>query len=531
MKKGITILVAVILAAMVLSACTPGGGGTSQATTTTSQGTGSSTTTTTGQTTGTTASEVKDKVTLTFLCQVNVDTEGYNVNDNPYINYIREANNLDIQLISESQNYPEVVNTIMVSGDLPDYVQLNRNQLFQLADSGLLMPLNDLLNERDYPDLMQGTDPLYWDLATVNGSIYGVPFGRYDKTPYISFTWTAWLEAVGMQPSDIRTIDDFTELCRAYTEDDPDGNGRNDTYALYSNSNVNTNGNSFSTSERTMGLMLLDAFDAGKHKIVAGELQPRWITDQYKDYLKYMAMLYKNGYIVPDYITKAQSDAESEAFAGKAGIFGLFWSLSGRADNREKLTPLAPLQKADGSGQASYIYEAPVRHYIAITTSAKRPDRVLDLMNWAHTDEGAVYVHAGVETFDWELVNNEVTVKPDRVGKNWAWRFITLGMQKSVIDDQMAPILEQSWGELAISHLRLTEQYGAYDEIALASPIFPQLDDYDLKSLQDEYRNQAIMNLIDIDATWDAYVSSWRSSGGNEWIRLHTEWYNNVYNK
>ena len=229
MKKGITILVAVILAAMVLSACTPGGGGTSQATTTTSQGTGSSTTTTTGQTTGTTASEVKDKVTLTFLCQVNVDTEGYNVNDNPYINYIREANNLDIQLISESQNYPEVVNTIMVSGDLPDYVQLNRNQLFQLADSGLLMPLNDLLNERDYPDLMQGTDPLYWDLATVNGSIYGVPFGRYDKTPYISFTWTAWLEAVGMQPSAIRTLDDSTELFRAYTVDDPDGKGRHGT--------------------------------------------------------------------------------------------------------------------------------------------------------------------------------------------------------------------------------------------------------------------------------------------------------------
>ena len=61
-----------------------------------------------------------EPIALTFLCQINVDTEGYDVNDNPYINYVREANNLDITLISESANYASKVSTIMSSGELPD---------------------------------------------------------------------------------------------------------------------------------------------------------------------------------------------------------------------------------------------------------------------------------------------------------------------------------------------------------------------------------------------------------------------------
>lgn len=42
------------------------------------------------------------RVKLTFLCQINVDTEGYDVNDNPYINYLRDTLNIDIEIISES---------------------------------------------------------------------------------------------------------------------------------------------------------------------------------------------------------------------------------------------------------------------------------------------------------------------------------------------------------------------------------------------------------------------------------------------
>lgn len=120
---------------------------------------------------------------LTFLCQINVDTEGYDVNDNPYINYIREANNLDITLISESANYASKVSTIMSSGELPDYVQLTKALYFQYAQGGLLLELDGMLNETDYPNLMSGVSEEYWGYSKVDGKIYGIPFVRYDTTP------------------------------------------------------------------------------------------------------------------------------------------------------------------------------------------------------------------------------------------------------------------------------------------------------------------------------------------------------------
>ena len=36
---------------------------------------------------------------------------------------------------------------------------------------------------------------------------------------------------------------------------------------------------------------------------------------------------------------------------------------------------------------------------------------------------------------------------------------------------------------------------------------------------------------VDIDTAWDDYVARWRKSGGDEWIELHTKWYNEEYKK
>ena len=91
---------------------------------------------------------VDDKpIALSFLCQINVDTEGYDVNDNPYINYIREANHLDITVISESADYASKVMTVMSSGALPDYVQLTKALYFQFAEQGILQRLDEMLDE------------------------------------------------------------------------------------------------------------------------------------------------------------------------------------------------------------------------------------------------------------------------------------------------------------------------------------------------------------------------------------------------
>ena len=109
-----------------------------------------------------------------------------------------------------------------------------------------------------------------------------------------------------------------------------------------------------------------------------------------------------------------------------------------------------------------------------------------------------------------------------------------MGIQKVNMDDHLKGLLQQSWGDLGIKHLEMSATYGRYDDIELLAPFFPELADYDLDAGSAqvlEFRNNAIMGRIDVDAQWDDYVAKWRRSGGDEWIRLHTDWYLNDYSK
>ncbi len=470
----------------------------------------------------TNSGQKSDPIKLTFMCQVNVDTEGYDVNDNPYIKYIREANNLDITLISESADYASKVSAIMASGTMPDYVQLPKNLYFQYAQSDLLVKLDDMLNETNYPHLMSGIDEKYWEYTKVDGSIYAIPFCRYDTTPYLSMARKDWMDKLGIDPTTLKTVDDYYDLLYAFTFNDPDGNGVNDTYGL---SSCNSNGAYGSVGERYIGMLFADAFGASEYRVIDGVLTPNYITDNYKDYLAFLAKLYADGIIVPEYITKTQKETEEEFRNGKFGVLNLFWSLSEHNDMRDYLYPLTPPERVDGSGQSKYVYHSPIRHYIGITTDCKNPEAVLALYDWAETDAGAEFVHAGTEGWDWDRKDGKLVIRPDRVGINWAWRFITLGHQKSHVDDQLMPILTQSWGELAISELKLSEEYGTNDALYVASPIFSELSDYDLDTYVTQYRNQAIMGQVNLDETWDSYVAGWKSAGGDTWLKLYTEWY------
>ncbi|NLH44978.1 MAG: extracellular solute-binding protein, partial [Acholeplasmataceae bacterium] len=88
--------------------------------------------------------------TITILTSINVDTEGTDINDNDYINYIRDAVDLDIQFINDAtNNYDQKMNTMMASNEQPDAIMLmgdeQRSYLARWASEGMLLPLDDFL--------------------------------------------------------------------------------------------------------------------------------------------------------------------------------------------------------------------------------------------------------------------------------------------------------------------------------------------------------------------------------------------------
>lgn len=498
-----------ILLSMVVSACSGGGKNAVSSGASASNG-------------GQAGSSPTEKIKLTFLSNINIDTEGYDVNDNPYIKYVEERNHIDLELINDASNTPEQKTyTVMASGDLPDFLVINKRQDLQVfASQGLLMPLDELL--ADSPDFMEKFKPISWELAKWEGQTYAIPAQRYDPTPLTAFAYKSWLEKLGIDPSRAMTTDEWYEMLHAFAHDDPDGNGQNDTFGMTAMGDVDLTFNLF-----------MDAFDAAKYQIVDGEVHPNYILPGYKEWLKFMRKLYEDKILDPEYIVNNGTQMWEKVVSKKYGAWEWFWSeieFETAGGKREDIVALKPPLKKDGS-PSGYLYTSPVRHFIAITKNAKHPEKIIELQKWITSDEGKIYEFAGIEGFDYDLQDGKIVFKEGRQGKNSGWRNKTVGIMSPVADELVQSILKQSYSELAMQQMDHTLENGVFDDIKVLAPFFPELADYDLDAMVREFRDKAIVGQIDIDAEWDKFISDWRKAGGNKFIELHTKWYNDSYKK
>jgi putative aldouronate transport system substrate-binding protein len=127
------------------------------------------------------------------------------------------------------------LNAMAVSNSLPDLFQLNNNNrplLFQYAQQGLLATVDSL-----YPMMPNRTKDRYSDdnmkkLDTYSGKIYGLQetgaASLFHRTAMV--IRQDWLDKLGLKAP--TTLDEFMTVAKAFTEKDPDGNGKNDTYGF-----------------------------------------------------------------------------------------------------------------------------------------------------------------------------------------------------------------------------------------------------------------------------------------------------------
>ena len=466
--------------------------------------------------------------TVTILTSINVDTEGTDVNDNDYINYVREKTGVNIQFINDGTNqYRQKMNTMLAGNTPPDALMLmdvtQRIDLARWSEEGMLMALDEYLPEHG-PDLLKSIKDEAWEVTKYDGKIHAVPFQRYDSTPYMTFLRKDWLDKLEIDPASLKTIDDWYNMLKRFTTDDPDGNGQDDTFGIVST----TSGTHFTN------FTFLDSFGAARAKVVDGELLPNYMLPEYKEWLKFMHKLYEEKILDPEYIVNSGQQMWEKTDSNQYGMFLWFWGLQeylSKGLSRENLVAVPPPVRADGS-EASYVYSSPNRHMMAISADTENLEAVLKFFNWTCTEEGAIFLYAGLEGKDYDWVDGAIIMRDDRKGKNLGSRQLTLGVQQpNVGEEPLKGILEQSFGELGMEHLRLATEYGAYNDLELFCPIFEELSQYDFAKIVEEYTDKAITGEVDIDATWDDYIKNLRQMGGDLKIKLSTDWYNNVYMK
>lgn len=137
--------------------------------------------------------------------------------------------NLKLTLIPDGPDGDAKLNTAAAANNLPDFFQVNNFELFyKWQEQGLLAPLTNVLPMMPERTKLRYSDPNLNKLVSIGGVQYGLQ--DLDTTNPVEglVIRKDWLDKLGLKMP--TTLEEFFEVAKAFTEKDPDGNGKNDTY-------------------------------------------------------------------------------------------------------------------------------------------------------------------------------------------------------------------------------------------------------------------------------------------------------------
>ncbi|MFH5182555.1 extracellular solute-binding protein [Paenibacillus sp. TAB 01] len=258
----------------------------------------------------------------------------------------RTNTKLNITWVS-ANNYTDKTNVTLASGDLPELMLLRdpyQAQIRKMADQGAFWDLTPYL--KDYKNL-SAYPKESWTNTSLNGKNYGIPFVRpLYGTEGMPIVRKDWLDNLGLKTP--ANLDDMYKVMKAFTEQDPDGNGKKDTIGLTASVAQYNMGN-LGWVENVMN------GNYGKWKEKDGKLIDLTFEQGTRDALVWLNKVYKEGLLAADFPTLKSSQVRENITAGKAGILTEAikptWLLTGQmrsANPKADLLALSYLERTAG---------------------------------------------------------------------------------------------------------------------------------------------------------------------------------------
>lgn len=305
--------------------------------------------------------------------------------------------------------YAEKMGLALLNKDnMPMILTVNsavNSTIVQAANSGAFWDLTDYLFDAEkYPNLAQANKDVLKQL-TVNGQLIGIyrsrPIGRY------GFGYREdWAEKLGLKEPE--TMEDLYNMAYAFTYNDPDGDGENNTYG-------------FNWTKDTIPLEILQAqFGCGNQWIEKdGKLVPSHQTEEYMEALNWLRRMYEEGLVYEDWAVREGSTQTDLVKNGQCGM------MAKELDDVRRVTDyfeqneipavtgngLATMKlmgaiKKDAAGDKTILATSGMNGFFAITKAAKTEEdlenclRFLDKMN---DPEMLLYADWGLEDITYKI--------------------------------------------------------------------------------------------------------------------------------
>ena len=254
-------------------------------------------------------------------------TEAGAIPDN-WVGYqiIKDKLNIDLKLTALPSNATDQDVKIQAAGaanNLPDVFMVSRPVLVNLVKQGLIAELDDsFYSAMPTRTAKYHSDPDSMSYSSVNGKNYGMAIPSQRTGIEGMVIRKDWLDNLGLEiPT---TLDELKEVLRAFTYDDPDGNGRNDTYGY--GAYVETN-SVFKGYPGTRVWPIMGAFDvAGLWSMDSKTLGLNVFRPEFYDFMVYFKSLCDEKLIDPNWLSYKKDDFRAAWKQGKFGVMYEQWA-------------------------------------------------------------------------------------------------------------------------------------------------------------------------------------------------------------
>ena len=445
--------------------------------------------------------------------------------------------------------YLTKLNVAISTDVLPDIIRIPANHLRlfkQLVDTGVATDMTDIYEQYAAPftkEMVAADNGVAFDQVTVDGRLMALPYIAGNVDP-ASMLWIRkdWMDNLGLEAP--KTIDELVALAKAFKENDPDGNGVDDTFGLVLEKTLWGGFGALTGFTEGFG-----AYYNGWVELEDGTLGYGAIQPQMRDALESMAKIYADGLLDPEFSVKDSNKLAEMTTAGTAGlVYGQhwipFWPLQSTKDaNPDSDWVPFPIPTVDGS-PAKPMVNGSAGDVFVINSTCKNPEAVMRLYDYFFAKDCAL---AG-DTFDPEFHADD-TRKYNRyqyaaVSTTYPLQnyFIHQGVMK-YFNENDETMLENYW---VGDNIGQNQKYQAGDNTfwmthawSGATGAFSVIDQYvqngqllvngyikadtetmtekgaTLEKMREEIFTKIIMGVEPIEA-FDTFVVNWKNMGGDD---------------
>lgn len=309
--------------------------------------------------------------------------KGQDINNNVWVDLYKDMGiNLTYKwIVTGQEQYESKLNIAIASNDLPDFMEVNQEQLRQLADAGQLADLTEAFDKYASKDLKEvmAIEKNALPSATFDGKLLAIPSTQPVIGGSAPLLWVRqdWMDKLKLPEP--KSFDDLVAIAQAFQSQDPDGNGKPDTYGIGLTKEIGTS---------TTSIGLFNSF--GAHPGIwidkGGKLEYGGIQPEVKETLTKLQEMFKNKLIDPEFGVKDTVKMFESITSHKIGMVvgpswypaWPFWDMVKENDKVEwKAYPIPSV----GSGEATVQMPFAVNHYYVLTKNVKNPEVIVKLAN------------------------------------------------------------------------------------------------------------------------------------------------------